>query len=65
LQGRIEASRKFKKKTIQIDPNEAFANIEAIWKAQIEAGVISDDSDDSEESETPTETASVIVVGGQ
>jgi hypothetical protein len=64
LEAKIEASRKVRRKKVQIDPNESFANIEAIRKAQIEAGEVSTDSDGSEDSETPSETRSVIVVGG-
>jgi ABC-type phosphate transport system auxiliary subunit len=64
LTAQIEASRKLKRKKVQIDPNAAFADIEAIRKAQIEAGEVSPDDDEvSEDSSTPTEEGSCIVVG--
>jgi len=64
LEARIEASRKVTRKKVQTDPNEIFADIEAIRKAKIEVGEISEDSDDSDESETPTDEGSCIVVDG-
>lgn len=67
----LEATRKVTSKRVQIDPNEAFANITAIRRAQIEAGEVSpdeitseDDSDDSEDSSTSTEEGSCIMVVG-
>jgi len=62
LERQIEASRVVRRKKVQLDPNELFADIEAIRRTQIEAGVVPEDSDGSEESETPSETGSTIVV---
>jgi hypothetical protein len=62
LERQIEASRVVRRKKVQLDPNELFADIEAIRRTQIEAGVVPEDSDRSEESETPSETGSTIVV---
>lgn len=52
------------RKRVQTDPNSAFADIEAIREAQIQVGRVSEESDASEELETPTEEGSVIVVAG-
>jgi hypothetical protein len=62
LERQIEASRSVRRKRVQLDPNELFADIEAIRRTQIEAGVVSEDSEASEESETPSEARSTIVV---
>ena len=64
LESQIEASKKLKRKKVVIDPNAAFADIEAIRKAKIEAGEVSPDSDTSDDSSTPTREGSVIVVAG-
>jgi len=61
LEATIEASRKVTRR-VQTGPNEIFADIEAIRRAKIEAGEISEDSHDSDESETPTDEGSCIVV---
>jgi hypothetical protein len=64
LEAQIEASRKVPRKKVQLNPNEVFADIEAIRKAQIEAGVVSADEDESDDSSTPTEEGSCIVAVG-
>ena len=64
LESQIEASKKLKRKKVVIDPNAAFADIEAIRKAKIEAGEVSPDSDTSDDSSTLTREGSVIVVAG-
>ena len=64
LESQIEASKQGKRRRVDVDLNSTFADIEAIRNSQIEAGAISPDSDDSEDSSTPTEEGSVIVVGG-
>ena len=62
LERQIEASRTVRRKKVQLDPNELFADIEDIRRTQIEAGVVLGDSDASEESDTPSEARSTIVV---
>jgi hypothetical protein len=62
LERQIEASRVVRRKRVQLDPNKLFAGIEEVRRTQIEAGVVSEDSDGSEESETPSEPSSTIVV---
>lgn len=64
LEAQVEATKKTKRKKVQLDPNEVFADIEAIRRAQIEVGRVSEESEESEESETPTEEGSCIVVVG-
>jgi len=62
LERQIKVSRVVRRKKIQLDPNKLFGDIKAIRRTQIEAGVVSEDSDGSEESETLSETGSTIVV---
>lgn len=64
LTSQIKADRKLKRKKFQINPNTAFADVEAIRKAQIDARAISPNSDDLEDSSTLTEEGLVIVVAG-
>lgn len=64
LEAQIEATRAVTRKRVQLDPNEVFADIEAIRKAQIDAGEVSADEEDSDDSSTPTEEGSCIVVVG-
>ena len=45
LERQIKASRAVQRKKVQLNPNELFADIKAIRKTQIEAGVVADDSD--------------------
>ncbi|KAH8746518.1 hypothetical protein F5883DRAFT_700531 [Diaporthe sp. PMI_573] len=45
LERQIEVSRAVRRKKVQLDPNELFADIEAIRRTQIEAGVVPEDSD--------------------
>lgn len=64
LEAQIEASRKVTRKRVQIEPNEAFADIRAIRKAQIDADEVSTDSDGSVEYSKSTEEGSCIVFNG-
>lgn len=64
LETQIEATRAVTRKKIQLNPNEVFANIKAVQKAQIDTGEVSADEDDSEDSSTLTEEGSCIVVVG-
>jgi hypothetical protein len=61
LERQIEASRTIRRKKVQLDPNELFADIEAIWRTQIEGGRVPEESDEAGESETPSEAESTIV----
>ena len=58
LEAQIEASRTVRRKKVQLDPNELSADIEAIRRTQIEAGRVPEESDEAEESETPSEAGS-------
>jgi hypothetical protein len=58
LERQIVASRASRRKKVQPDPNETFADREAIRRV----GRVSDDNDGSKESETPSEARSSIVV---
>ncbi|KAL0940515.1 transposase [Colletotrichum truncatum] len=62
LEAEVEASRARKRKKVTTSPNSKFANIEAIRKAQIEAGEIEDSSDESSKSDLPTLEGNSIVV---
>ena len=64
LEAQIEATRTVTRKKVQLDPNEVFADIEAIRKAQIEAGEVPADEEESDDSSTSTEEGSCIVVVG-
>lgn len=50
LEVQIEATRKIIRKRVQLDPNEVFADTEAIRKAQIEAGEVLADEEGLEAS---------------
>ena len=65
LEQQVEAVRPRKKKRVQISPNSKFANVEAIYKAQIEAGEKTDGTAESSESELPSEPGDCIVVGSK
>lgn len=54
LKAQVGDSRVVIRKKDIIDPNVAFVDIETIRRAQINAGKVSEESDDSEESETLT-----------
>jgi len=62
LDCQIEARRTVKRKKVQLDPNKLVADIEAVRRAQIEVGRVPEESDEAEESETPSEAESTIVV---
>ncbi|ORY62426.1 uncharacterized protein BCR38DRAFT_438437 [Pseudomassariella vexata] len=51
----LEASRARKRRKVKMSPNSKFTNIKAIRKAQIEAGEIEDNTDESSESENPSD----------
>ncbi|TIC89448.1 Tripeptidyl-peptidase SED1 [Colletotrichum higginsianum] len=61
LQAQVTNTAARKRRTVQIDPNTKFANIEDIQKAQIEAGEKEDITDESSDSDTPSEAESCIV----
>ncbi|TIC95880.1 Tigger transposable element-derived protein 2 [Colletotrichum higginsianum] len=58
LQAQVTNTAARKRRTVQIDPNTKFANIEDIQKAQIEAGEKEDITDESSDSDTPSEAES-------
>jgi hypothetical protein len=60
-EAQIEASKTVRRRRVQIEPDEAFADIEAIRKAQSKR-VVSEESEESEESEALSEMGSTIVV---
>ncbi|KAK2746107.1 DUF300 domain-containing protein [Colletotrichum kahawae] len=53
LQAEVDASRARKRKKVRISPNSKFADIEAIRRAQTEAGELENSTDESSESENP------------
>ena len=63
LEAQVEAGKRRKRKKVKTSPNSKFANIEAIHKAQVEAGEVENSTDESSESDIPSETGSCIVVG--
>ncbi|CCF44535.1 transposase [Colletotrichum higginsianum] len=65
LQAQVTNTAARKRRTVQIDPNTKFANIEDIQKAQIEAGEKEDITDESSDSDTPSEAESCIVVASR
>ena len=58
----VEAQRAKKRKRVETSPNSKFANIEAIRKAQMEAGDLVNTFSESDESDLPSEAGSCIVV---
>lgn len=62
LEKQLEAARPRKKRKVQIDPNERFARIESIHRAQIEAGEMEEDCDKESDSELSTDEEDCIVV---
>ncbi|KAF4485948.1 hypothetical protein CGGC5_v005867 [Colletotrichum fructicola Nara gc5] len=62
LQAEVDASRARKRKKVKMSPNSKFADIEAIRRAQIEAGELESSTDESSESENPSDSESCIVV---
>lgn len=63
LEAQIEAAKARKRKKVKTSPNSKFANIEAIYRAQVEAGEVENRLDESSESDIPSEAGSCIVVG--
>ena len=59
----MERARLSKRKKVHVDPNNQFASIEDIHKAQIAAGRIEDIVDEESGSESTNSEASCIVVG--
>ncbi|KAH9233098.1 hypothetical protein K456DRAFT_53766, partial [Colletotrichum gloeosporioides 23] len=62
LQAEVDASRARKRKKVKMSLNLKFADIEAIWRAQIEAGELESSTDESSESENPSDSERCIVV---
>ncbi len=62
LEAQVEAGRARKRKKVNLSPNSKFANIEAIQRAQLEAGEAVDKPDESSESDLPSELGSCIIV---
>jgi 4-hydroxybenzoate polyprenyltransferase len=63
LEARIEAAKARKRKKVKTSPNSKFANIEAIYRAQVEAGEAEKRPDEYSDSDIPSEAGSCIVVG--
>ena len=62
LEAQVEAGKARKRRKVKTSPNSKFANIEAIHKAQVEAGDVENSLDESNESDIPSEAGSCIVV---
>ncbi|KAK2762452.1 transposase [Colletotrichum kahawae] len=58
----VDASRARKRKKVKMSLNSKFADIKAIRRAQIEAGELESSTDESSESENPSDSESCIVV---
>ena len=63
LEAQVEAGKRRKRKKVKTSPNSKFANIEAIYKAQMEVGEVENSLDESSDSDIPSEAGSCIVVG--
>jgi 4-hydroxybenzoate polyprenyltransferase len=63
LEAQVEAGKRKKRKKVKTSPNSKFANIEAIYRAQVEAGEVENSPDESSESDIPSEAGDCIVVG--
>jgi len=63
LEAQLEAARPKKRRKVKTSPNSKFANIEAIRRAQIEAGEVENEPDESDGSEIPGDEADCIIVG--
>jgi 4-hydroxybenzoate polyprenyltransferase len=63
LEQQVESIRPRKKKKVQISPNSKFADIEAIHRAQVDAGDKSDSIAESSDTDSPSEAEDCIVVG--
>ena len=65
LEQQVEAIRPRKRKKVWISPNSKFADIEAIHKAQIEAGDKTDTTDGSSESDLSSDAEDCIIVASK
>ncbi|OHW98494.1 transposase [Colletotrichum incanum] len=65
LQAKVTSTAVRKRKAVQLDPNTKFANIKDIQQAQIKAGEKEDITDESSDSEYPSEAESCIVVASR
>jgi 4-hydroxybenzoate polyprenyltransferase len=63
LEAQVEAGRARKRRKVQTSPNSKFANIEAIYRAQLEVGEAGDNPIESSESDLSSEAGECIVVG--
>ncbi|KAK2770105.1 transposase [Colletotrichum kahawae] len=59
---RLSDSKARKRKKVKMSLNSKFTDIEAIRRAQIEAGELESSTDESSESENPSDSESYIVV---
>ena len=64
MEAQVEASKARKRRKVRTSPNSKFADIRAIHKAQVEAGDIEIEPDESRGSDIASETGSCIIVGG-
>lgn len=62
LEAELDSGRARKRKRVQINPNSKFADIEAIYQAQVEAGEVNDRLDESSESGLLSDDEDCIVV---
>jgi hypothetical protein len=62
LEAQLEALRPRKKKKAQISPNSKFADIDAIYRAQVEAGDQVDNTVESSDPELPSDPEDCIIV---
>ncbi|KAK1845088.1 transposase [Colletotrichum chrysophilum] len=62
LQAQVNNSITRKRKAVHIDPNTKFATISNVRQAQIKAGDVINDTDESSASEYPSEAESCIIV---
>ena len=62
LQAEVDAGRARKRRKVRMSPNSKFADIEAIRRAQIEAGEVEESTVGSSDAENPSDIESCIVV---
>lgn len=65
LEAQVEAGRARTRMKVKLSPNSKFADIEAIHKAQLEAGEIKDNTAESSDSDLPSEAGSCILVASK
>jgi hypothetical protein len=65
LHAQLEAIKPRKRKRVEVDPNMAFASIAAIRRAQLEAGAVVEEPEDSPVDDDHSDTNSCIVVAGK